>query len=158
MRVPEALTALAEAPLMPVTKAQRQKMGNARSDECLNAQAVARGLSDASAATESTAATFPKWTSRLYRDATLSAVAWARMAAVDANAGSRKCMNHVCLPKTCHKGRWAKIGFCRMFFWHWVQRLSKKGDKMVMARAHGHALQLRSTDADWPPVQDPRKR
>ena len=62
-------------------------------------------------------------------------------------------MNHVCLPKTCYKGRWAKIGFCRMFFWHWAQRLSKTGNKMVMARAHGHALQPRWSEGEWPPVQ-----
>ena len=40
-----------------------------------------------------------------------------------------------------------------MFFWHWAQRRSKKTDQMVMARAHGHALQPRWTEGDWPPVQ-----
>ena len=96
---------------------------------------------------------FPRWTPQVYADQSLTAVDWARKAVLDANAGSRKYMNHVCLPKTCHKGRLAKAGFCRMFFWHWAQRKSKKGKHTVMARAHGHALQERWLNDEWPPVQ-----
>jgi len=40
---PEAMTALREAPLMPVTRKQRSAMGEVRADECLQAQARARG-------------------------------------------------------------------------------------------------------------------
>ena len=40
-----------------------------------------------------------------------------------------------------------------MFFWNWAQRRSKKGDQMVMARRHGHELQSRWTEGEWPPVQ-----
>ena len=159
---------------MPVTPKQRSAMGDARADECLKAQARARGSSTADGTPlpgprgvtsgdevassharshRDRCAEFPRWTPRAYADEALSALDWARLAALDANAGSRKSMNHVCLPKTCHKGRLAKLGFCRMFFWHWAQRRSKKGKHMVMARVHGHALQSRWSDGEWPPVQ-----
>ena len=62
-------------------------------------------------------------------------------------------MNHICRPQTCHKGRWAKIKFCRMFFWHWAQRAHKKTGQPVMARLHGHTLHQRWVAGDWPPVQ-----
>ena len=37
LRCPEAMAALREAPLMPVTPKQRSAMGDARADECLKA-------------------------------------------------------------------------------------------------------------------------
>ena len=40
-----------------------------------------------------------------------------------------------------------------MFFWHWAQRRSERTDRMVMTRVHGHALQPRWAEANWPPVQ-----
>ena len=124
---------------MPVTPKQRTAMGDERADACLRAQAAAREMAadretgatpadlatanradDASAAVTlplaAEARAFGAWTPQRYKDSSLSAADWARAAALDANAGSRRSMNHVCLAKTCHKGRWAKLGFCRMFF------------------------------------------
>ena len=74
------------------------------------------------------------------------------MASTDANTGGAKCLNHVCLPKTCHKGRLGKLGFCRMFFWRWVRSISTKTGAEVMKRAHGRPLQARWDGAGWPPV------
>ena len=154
LRCPEAMGALREAPLMPVTRKQRHALGEHRAEACLRAQKEARGVAHDSVPLDTLGATvFHRWTPSRYRDIGMSASEWARLAALDANAGSRQSMNHVCLPKTCNKGRWAKIGFCRMFFWHWAQRVSKKTGKMVMARVHGHALQERWTARDLPPVQ-----
>ena len=81
------------------------------------------------------------WKPQRCRDASRSAAGCGRAAVLDASAGSRGSMNHVCLAQTCHRGRWPKRGFCRMFFWHWAQRPSRRTDRVVMTRLHGHALQ-----------------
>ena len=101
-------------------------MGNERADACLRAQAAAREVAadseagvtapalatanqaDDAAATAALplaaeARAFGAWTPQRYKDSSLSAAGWARAAALDANAGSRRSMNHVCLAKTCHK-------------------------------------------------------
>ena len=105
------------------------------------------------ASSHAEAPAFHRWMPAFYKDSAAPANVWAQKAAVDANAGSRRCMNHICRPQTCHKGRWAKIKFCRMFFWHWAQRAHKKTGQPVMARLHGHTLHQRWVAGDWPPVQ-----
>ena len=140
-----------------VTTEQPRATSNERADSCSRAPAAARpvagtgggALSPASRAADglsgdrSTGVTsrlvtgaraVGAWTPQRYRDSSLSAVGRARAATHDANAGSRRFMNHVCLAWTCHKGRWAKLGFCRMLFWHWAQQRSRKTDREVMTR------------------------
>ena len=114
--VPEGMAALREAPLMPVKPKQREKLGEARSEACLTAQALARGLPSTATASNAAAPRFGAWTSAYLGDTSLPAAVWACLACIEANAGSIKCGNHVCLPKTCHKGRWAKLLFLSHVF------------------------------------------
>jgi hypothetical protein len=89
-----------------------------------------------------------------YEDSSYSAGDWEKMAVEEFNSGGNKNSNHTCWPKTCHKGRWKKIGFCRMHYWHWRKVKNTKG-KPVIKRVHGHALQRRwCDDKDLPPVVD----
>ena len=43
------------------------------------------------------------------------------------------------------------MGFCRMYFWHWVQATSQKGEPTAV-RAHGLPLQSRWNGTGEPPV------
>ena len=145
-----AFNALRQSPLMPVRPSQREKMGDARAEECITPQTSARG-SDAPMLPASKKPPFPSWTPSAYNDGSLSADLWSRFACFDSNAGSISCGNHLCMPRVCFKGRWARLGFCRMIFWHWRACVSAKG-KAVAKRAHGHLLQPRWDQEVFPPI------
>ena len=82
----------------------------------------------------------------------LSAAEWESLLMRAVYSGSAQCGNHVCMARVCYKGRWAKLRFCRMLYWHWKRCLNKHG-KEVMRRAHGLLLQKPWDGTGLPPVQ-----
>ena len=125
-------------------------MGDVRAEEYITAQTFSRG-SDVPMLPASKKPPFHSWTPSAYNDAGFSADLWSRFACADSNAGSISCGNHLCMPQVCFQGRWAKLGFCRMIFWHWRACVSAKR-KAVVKRAHGHLLQPRWDQEGFPPI------
>jgi len=147
-----AMLALQQAPLLPVRPAQYEKLGTARSTLCLATQQRARGLPDTDAQRPGTPARFMTWMPSFYGNESLSSRDWSINASIDSNTGCIKCMNHVCLEATCHKGRIGQTGFCRMYYFHYVRQVSTRTHNDVIKRVHGHALVPRWNGDNWPPV------
>ena len=145
------MNALRSAPLVPVKPKQRTMLGEARARESIDAQLRARGLAAEPEASEVINTPFHCWTPHHYGDRTLSASAWEARACQECNAGCLACGNHTCRADVCHKGRFAKSGFCRMLFWHWRRCVNPKG-KSVVRRVHGRDLVSRWDGAGLPPV------
>ena len=137
-------------PLMPALPSQLAKVGHEGGKEYLSRQREARALDSETAAT-TVVPSFPSWTPASYGDATLNAEEWGQHAVRDCNAGSIKNSNHICRPRTCYKGRWAKRRFCRMFYWRWARVRNQKGVE-VARRMHGCALARRWDGKGLPPV------
>ena len=51
---------------------------------------------------------------------------------------------HDCRPRTCHKGRLGKAGFCRLGFWHW-RDVAPWTAPDTWQRCHGLPLQHQTT-------------
>ena len=49
------------------------------------------------------------------------------------------CCLHECRPRTCHKGRLGRMGFCRLGFWHWCD-VSAITQPHAWQRCHGLPL------------------
>ena len=92
------------------------------------------------------------WCRQYLGDALLTANEWEVAVMQDVYAGSVKFGNHICLPQVCWKGRFKKIHFCRMLYWHWRRSINAKGAE-VMKRAHGLLLQRAWGGTGFPPVQ-----
>ena len=92
------------------------------------------------------------WCRHYLGDALLTANEWEVAVMQDVYAGSVKFGNHICLPQVCWKGRFKKIHFCRMLYWHWRRSINAKGAE-VMKRAHGLLLQRAWGGTGFPPVQ-----
>ena len=56
---------------------------------------------------------------------------------------------HACQSRTCHKGKLGKRGYCRLGFWHWLQRAP-----LLWERCHGIDLNPRPTLGTIPPHND----
>ena len=64
--------------------------------------------------------TFVPWPrTYLCVEAALSAETWTSMLLYDLRHTAVHSCLHDCRPRTCHKGRLGKAGFCRLGFWHW---------------------------------------
>eukprot|EP00973_Karenia_brevis_P028946 3993441-Karenia_brevis.AAC.1 len=61
---------------------------------------------------------------------------WSAAATKEVALRTRRTRNHVCKPAVCHKGRLGKMGFCRMFYWHWARGVGAKKTE-VAKRMHG---------------------
>eukprot|EP00973_Karenia_brevis_P003020 412965-Karenia_brevis.AAC.1 len=99
-------------PLLPLTKKQRNMIGEERVQECMKAQLRARGgdhVEQACAPSEPTYF-FP---SGAHSDPKMGASDWSATATKEVALRTRKTGNHVCKPAVCHKGRLGKMGFCR---------------------------------------------
>ena len=90
--------------------------------------------------------------SEAYADPKISPETWAATAVDEVASATLRTGNHVCRSDVCHKGVTGRKGFCRMFFWHWVRAIGKKG-KPIAQRCHGHELQSRWSGVGPPPVQ-----
>ena len=112
--VPEAMVALQREPLVPITPKQRAKLGDERAQASLEAQASARGLSNLDDAVRKHDQRWLKWTPSFYADTSLTAEEWSTRACVDSNTGGIKCLNHVCLPKTCVRGVYGFVVQCSL--------------------------------------------
>eukprot|EP00973_Karenia_brevis_P032720 4517302-Karenia_brevis.AAC.1 len=76
---------------------------------------------------------------------------WSAAATKEVALRTRKTGNHVCKPAVCHKGKLGKMGFCRMFYWHWARGVDAKKTE-VAKRMHGLQLQERWTGIGKPPI------
>eukprot|EP00973_Karenia_brevis_P078086 10845900-Karenia_brevis.AAC.1 len=147
-----ATRALQQLPLMSLTERQRKAVGAQRVKETEDAQLLGRGLTHIPMSPDYQKMHFAYWCRAYLGDATLSAADWEKRALEDVHIGSVQFGNHICLPRVCHKGRWAKLGFCRMLYWHWRMHVNEKGNH-VMKRAHGLRLQASGPHRLLPPVQ-----
>ena len=144
-----AQAVLAQEPLLPITKKQRDMIGQAQAQASIAAQCDARGLTKPP---EGQPRMMPKsfFISETYGDATLSSAAWSSAAMRDVLTATAATGNHVCRSDVCHKGRIGRMGFCRMFFWHWAQLTKGSGD-VGAVRRHGMPLQRRWDGNGSPP-------
>jgi len=149
----QAMIALSQEPLLPLTNKQRGMIGEERVRDAQRAQLRARGLREMPQAA-AVATNHPSYvTSTVHADATVSADTWAAHVVKDIAQFTRKVGNHVCRPDVCHKGRLGKRGFCRMFFWHWARHLdTTKG--LVAKMCHGLRLHSRWDGRGAPPLHD----
>jgi hypothetical protein len=116
---------LTTIPLLPITGKQRIYLGGTRAKEAIDTQLRARGLESAPPTTDPPR--LKHYVPTLYNNATALASDYAAVAVTEVNTGAINTGNHVCLPHVCFKGRGVgKLGFCRMFFWHWTQITTKK--------------------------------
>ena len=153
LTTPAAFEAARASPLLPVTPAQRKLVGATAAEDSLNAQMTARGGVVSEDWKQQKREPFHAFTPKFYGDRQLSASAWSSLMLRDCNRGIAKCMNHVCRPATCYKGKlWSKIRYCRMYFWHWGKTQSKKKKAMVCRRYHGLQLRPRWNGHGLPPV------
>ena len=145
-----AMAALAQQPLLPLTKKQRGMIGEERAQESQRAQLRARGLNEmpAQAALPGEVYYFP---SQAHGDGHVTSANWAAQVTEDIAAMTRRAGNHVCRPDVCHKGRLGEKGFCRMFFWHWARHVDRSGALMAKM-THGLALQPRWEGEGSPPL------
>ena len=104
------MAALAQQPLLPLTKKQRGMIGEERVRESQRAQIRARGLFEmpAQRAYTDQMSYFP---SKMHSVGDISASEWATWAVDDVALITRKVGNHVCRPDVCLKGRVGKKGF-----------------------------------------------
>ena len=56
---------------------------------------------------------------------------------------------HACQSRTCHKGKLGKKGYCRLGFWHWLQRAP-----LLWERCHGMTLVPQPLLGTLPPQKD----
>ena len=148
---------LRSKPIIPLKPKQRGMIGEERVRESILAQLKARGISEEiSFRKEDREVRY--FVPSIYNNASVSSADFAGFASAEVNAGTLKTGNHVCRPDVCHKGRLAKLGFCRMFFWHWVQFRNSKG-QVAAKRSHGLPLQPRWNGEGPPPIcsDAPRK-
>ena len=73
---PDAMQALRVAPLLPVTKKQKEMLGDQRAQQCEQAQLDARGLKEAVPEADLEKTEFPFWTPAHYGDRSLPASTW----------------------------------------------------------------------------------
>ena len=141
LQVDSAMEALQKEPLLPLTKKQRNMIGEERTRETMRAQMAARDLLEMPTTTpyQRPMSFFP---STIHTNASVDAQSWANRTVKAISASTRKTGNHVCRPDVCHKGSIGKKGFCRMMFWHWAQLVDATG-KATAKRSHGIALQPR---------------
>ena len=137
---------------MTLSKSQLNQVGGARAAETAQAQLYARGQPSTETKEKAKTNPFMTWCREYLGNASLSAADWEKSAMQDFADGSFQCGNHICLPRVCWKGRWAKIKFCRMLYWHWKRVTNNKGVE-VMKRMHGHLLQESWNGDGLPPVQ-----
>jgi hypothetical protein len=136
-----AMDKLKSLPLLPLSNKQLAYLGRVRGEEAMAAQLLARGLDSTPPMTQKTH--MKHFMPVSYRNATVPANEYAATAVAEINAGVFKAGNHVCLPHVCFKGRGVgKLGFCRMFFWHWTQ-VTKKNGELGAVRVHGVQLRPR---------------
>ena len=149
---PAAMETLQQQILLPLTKKQRDMIGSARVQDSIGAQMRARGQDTLPATTEPLQA-MRFFSPTLYANKEVSASEWCTQATREVFHGTRKTGNHVCRAEVCHKGRVGKMGFCRMFFWHWRRFLGQQG-KAKAKRVHGLPLQDAWGGHGSPPVHD----
>ena len=125
-------------------------IGEARSQPSIRAQKAARGIKEA-AVHGPDSRLGVHWTSDVLRNPALSAPSWATRIIEDVAAGTGRTGNHVCRPDVCHKGRIGRLGFCRMFYWHWPRRNDEKKGLLAI-RSHGLELSPRWDGVGDPPV------
>ena len=75
---------------------------------------------------------------------------WARMLLFHARHAALYSCLHDCRPRTCHKGKLGRHGFCRLGFWHW-RDISDFTQPDTWQRCHGHALSAQSCVGHTPP-------
>lgn len=143
---------LQKLPLMKLQPSQQAKVGSDRVKETKDAQSEARGLSQVPGLVPCELASAVTWCRHFLGDADLDAAGWERLAMLATASGVFQCGNHVCLDRVCYKGRWAKIRFCRMLYWHWARSRNRTG-KEVMRRRHGLLLQPAWDGRGLPPIQ-----
>ena len=141
---------LASLPLLPLSKKQRGMIGEARVRESLEAQKAARGITEATGSPNFAPQSL-HFTSSVHSNEALSAGAWATFATEEIATSTARTGNHVCRPDVCHKGRIGKMGFCRMFFWHWRRAVDKK-QNAIAVRTHGLDLVSRWNGTGNPPL------
>ena len=115
-----ATNRLASLPLLPLTKKQRGMIGEARVRESFKAQMAARGITIMPESRKEPPQRLC-FTSNMHGDNTLDASTWAANAIEEVAGSTARTGNHVCRPDVCHKGRIGRMGFCRMFYWHWAR-------------------------------------
>jgi len=90
---------------------------------------------------------------------------WQRRMVTELLLHTKRCGNHKCKPRVCHKGRIGKKGFCRLGFWHYALRM-KKGthrqdrrkvqnakDEPKRVMVHGKSLVPRWDGQGMPPIE-----
>ena len=117
-----AVQKLATLPLLPLSQKQRGMIGEARVRESFQAQKSARGISEAAEFRMERQQSL-HFCSNVHSNSTRPASTWATHIVQDVASATVKTGNHVCRPDVCHKGRIGKMGFCRMFYWHWAIRV-----------------------------------
>ena len=89
--------------------------------------------------------TFVPWPrTYLCVEAALSAETWTSMLLYDLRHTAVHSCLHDCRPRTCHKGRLGKAGFCRLGFWHW-RDVAPWTAPDTWQRCHGLPLQHQTT-------------
>ena len=145
-----AMEKLAALPLLPLTPKQRGMLGEARVGASFQAQKEAQGISQAPDFQTATPQSlyFP---SKLYSNGTDSLSIWAAQVTAEVASLAARTHNHVCRPDVCHKGRIGKMGFCRMYYWHWARFMDEKG-ALRATRNHGLELVPRWSGHGVPPL------
>ena len=149
---PAAMETLQQQILLPLSKKQRDMIGPARVQDSIDAQLRARRQDALPAAPEALQA-MRFFVPEAYADGRVLSPDWCRQATREIFHGTRKTGNHVCRAEVCHKGRVGKMGFCRMFFWHWRRGVGQDG-KTKAKRVHGLPLQEAWDGRGSPPVHD----
>ena len=125
-------------------------IGEARVRESFKAQMAARGIT----VMQEFRGEPPRrlyFTSSMHGDNSLDASAWAANAIEEVAGSTARTGNHVCRPDVCHKGRIGRMGFCRMFYWHWARSVDDK-KRLVAKRYHGLDLTPRWNGVGAPPL------
>ena len=149
---PVAVEAVREAPLLKFSPEQVKLIGADRVAASYACQMKARGLTSTSVEPGEGWHKFVYWVPRFLGDPCLPMSDWVVLALQNFFVAVSKFGNHKCLALVCYKGRWAKLRFCRMLYWHWVKALNKKKSKLVMKRVHGLPLQDAWDGTGFPPV------